>query len=433
MRHIILPLLILLALSPARALDLSLADCREMALLADENLKIAQNNLAGADLDRAVARTAYLPKIAGSASALYYAPDSKMMDMITLQLRGAYMAGISLTQPIYTGGKITAANKMAAIGAEASREQLRAARMDVIAGAEKAYWTLVAVRAKVDMMESYKAMMDSVYLTTSVAVNAGMAPHQALLRVDTRRSEIVYRLGHARSGADICRMALCRIIGVADSVAITPTESVGALFELPAGELDISGRPELALLQKNIDIRKQEVNMARADFLPTLGLQVGWNAYGNIRTKGITQDATGNYVPFSTTTNSDGFMGVLSLQVPIFHWGEGIKKVRRAKIEVENASLTLERNRRLMELEANQYYTNLMTGFDLVSFAEKAMAEAEENLSIMRRQYDNGLTTLTDLLEAQSQWQSSYSNLIEARTQLRISLIDYLRSTGTLD
>ncbi len=432
MRNIFLTLLICCSIFPVGALDLTLTECRKMALNTDENVRIAENSVVGSKLDRAAAKTAYLPNFAGSANAMYYAPDSKMLDMMTLQLRGAYMAGISLTQPIYTGGKITAANKMAALGEDISTLQLQATRMDVLADAEKSYWTYVAVLSKVDMMESYQAMMDSIYSMTEFAVKTGMASGQTLVRVETRRSEIVYRLQQAKSGADLCRMALCRVIGIPDTVSIVPVEEISQSIYIPTNGIDISSRPELQLLKKNIDIKRHQVAMERAEYLPTVGMQLGWNAYGNIKTKSFVQDEAGNYVPFTSNTKANGFMGVVSLQVPLFHWGEGIKKVRRAKIEVENARLSLERNKRLMELEANQHYNNVMNGVDLIKYAEDAMREADENLRIMKEQYQVGLTTLTDMLEAQSQWHSSYSNLIEARTQFKINYVDYLRSIGQL-
>ncbi|MDE6267539.1 MAG: TolC family protein [Muribaculaceae bacterium] len=433
MRHLAILIPLLLLSSPARAFDLSLKECREMALHSDENLKIAENNLTGADLDRAIARTAYLPNLSGTANLFYSAPDSKLGDVMTMQMRGAYMAGISLTQPIYAGGKITSANRMAAVGRQISQEQLRAARMDVLADAEKSYWTYVAVLAKVDMMESYLTMMDSIYEMTDFSVRTGMAPRQALLRVDTRRSEIIYRLRQARAGADVCRMALCRVIGVPDTTSVTPTETFGNVPGLPKNDAGVEGRPETMILEKAIDIKKHEVTMARADFLPTVGVQLGWSAYGNIKMKGWMQDETGNYMPYSSNFHSNGFLGVLSVQVPIFHWGEGMKKVKRAKIEVENARLSLARNKRLMELEASQNFSNLLTGTTLIKSAETAMTEADENLRIMKEQYEAGLSTLTDLLEAQSQWQTSFANAIEAQTQYRIYYVDYMRSIGALE
>ena len=50
----------------------------------------------------------------------------------------------------------------------------------------------------------------------------------------------------------------------------------------------------------------------------------------------------------------------------------------------------------------------------------------------MRQKYDNQLCTMTDLLDAQSQWQQARSNLIEAQAQLKIYETEYLRVTGKL-
>lgn len=417
----------------ASALDLTLEECRNMALHSDENLRIAENNMKGSELDHSVARTQYLPKLAGSATALYLAPDSKIGDMMTMQIRGAYMAGLTLTQPIYAGGKIVTANRMASIGEEISRQQFRATRMDVIAEAEKMYWTYVGVLAKVDMTASYLAMIDSIYAMTSTSVELGMANRQSLLRVNTRRSEIEYRLKQVQAGADICRMALCRAIGVSDTVNIVPTEKISTDADLPLMNFDVSDRPETIILDKNVDIKRQQIAMTRADFLPTAGVQLGWSAYGNIKMKGWAQDPVGNPVPYTSSIKDNGFMGVLSVQIPLFHWGEGLKKVRRAKLDAENARFMLEHNTKLMQLEAKQNYSNVLTGLELIGSARKAMDEADENLRMMQEQYEVGLITLTDLLEAQSQWQSSYSNLIEARTQYRIYQVEYRRSIGDLN
>lgn len=433
MKRLIINFSLLSASVCSSAMNLTLQECRDMALATDERIKIAQNGVLGAVLDCGMARTQYLPKLSGSANAFYMAPDTEMGESMKMQIRGAYMAGISLTQPIYAGGKIVAGNRMAAVGKKISEEQLRASRMDVIAESEKSYWTYVAVLSKVEMTQSYLNMLDSVYALTNDAVEVGLQSANTLLRVNTRRSELVYRLNQARAGADVCRLALCRLIGLADSVSIVPVETVNGIPRLPGMMTDIENRPETRILTHMVDLRKHEVSLTRGDFLPTVGVLLGWNAYGNMKMKGWAQDMEGNPMPYTSTISNNGFMGIIAVEVPLFHWGEGIKKVRKAKLEVENARLTLERNRRLMELESRQAYSNLEVGVELIKSAEIAMSEAEDNLRMMKEQYEVGLITLTDLLEAQSQWHTSYSNLIEARTQLRINQVDYLRAIGELD
>ena len=159
------------AMVSAQPLELSLAVCREMAIAGSEQLRQAENSMQQATIDTQIATTAYLPKFEGSATGVYMLPD---MDMAGAQMRmrGTYMAGIQLMQPIYTGGKITAGRKLARIGREASAEQLRMTRMDVIAEADNAYWSFIAVSDKVRLMQQFRQMIDTLYEQTAVAVES---------------------------------------------------------------------------------------------------------------------------------------------------------------------------------------------------------------------------------------------------------------------
>ncbi len=80
-----------------------------------------------------------------------------------------------------------------------------------------------------------------------------------------------------------------------------------------------------------------------------------------------------------------------------------------------------------------QAIRNVQDGYGLIRTAEKGLRQADENLRVMRNRYAASITPLTDLLDAQSQWQQAESNLIETRTQYRIYETEYLRATGALD
>ena len=428
----LLLLAFLLSALAAGAIELSLNECRELALSNDEDMKIAQNRVVQADLDKGIAKTAYFPKFDINGAALYLTPNPSMGESMDISMRGVYMAGISLTQPIYTGGKIITGNKLAKLGREASADQLEATRMDVIAEAEKSYWMYVAVLAKIDMVKAYMVQLDSIYEYTKAAYEVGLTTELNVNRVESRRSELQYRLRQAQSGADLCRMALCRIIGAGEDEPVTPVEKLDSFQGPESAFYGIDGRPELNLAFKNIEVKKLDVKMALSDFLPVVGMQIGWNAFGNLKMTSYTPLPDGSVYPFTQGIDYRGFMGALSVSIPVFHWGEGYKKVKKAKMEVENATLAYDKNRKLMELQARQAYSNYIDGFDLISSAGKAFREAEENLEAITEQYQVGLVTLTDLLEAQSQWHTSYANLIEAKTQYKINEVDYLRSVGKL-
>lgn len=426
---------VLLTGAAARAqepLPLTLAECRERALAHSEELQQADLRLEQARLDRRIAATAALPRIEGSATGAYVVPDIDMMGM-EMRMRGTYMAGLTLTQPIYAGGKISAARRMARIGEEVAGEQRRMTRMEVLVEADNAYWTLVAVEGKVRMLESYAAQMDTLCTQTTAAVESGMAIENDRLRVEARRSEIDYQLQKARNGADLCRMSLCRVIGVGGDIRPVPTDT---LFRPSApGELraDLEARPELRMLEQQVAIGEQQIRDARSAMLPTAGLSLGYTYYGNIKLQSMVDAGGGTYVPYTQEFRDGLGLAMVAVKIPIFHWGESRKKVRKARFELQHAQLDLQKNTRLMTLEVEQAIRNVEDGYRMIRTAELALSQAEENLRVMRNRHAAQMAPLTDLLDAQSQWQQAASNRIEAQTQYRIYETEYLRATGRLE
>lgn len=413
-------------------MKLSMEQCRDMALTASEELKQADNRLRQAELDDKIAATARLPKIEGSATGAYVLPDIEMTGM-ELAMRGTYMAGLTLTQPIYTGGKISAGRQMARLGRQIADQQLRMTRMDVLVDADNAYWSYIAVRRKVRMLESYSTQMDTIYKQTSSAVAAGMAIENDLLRIEAKRTEIEYQLQRARNGADLCRMALCNVIGAPLDTAIEPTDTTFNIESPTAMSLDIARRPEVGLLEKQIDVNMQRIRDARSEMLPTVGLSAGYSYYGNIKLKGFADMGNGTTVPYTQEFRDGIGIAMLAVKIPIFHWGESRKKMHKARYELDNSQLELQRNMRLMSIEALQAVQNVEDGYRMIHTAESGLRQAEENLRVMRNRYAAAMSPLTDLLDAQSQWQQAQSNLIEAQTQYMIYRTDYLRATGQLE
>ena len=426
--------ILLISLKPLFAqkpLLLNADDCCKMAIESSRDIANCELAKRQAEIDVKIADISRLPNIQGTAMGMYMLPDMDMMGM-KVQMHGAYMAGLQITQPIYAGGKITAGRRLAGIGKEVAAEQLRMERMDVMADALKSYWTYIAVLDKVKLTKKYNSMIDSIYGQTSIAVEVGMATENDLLRISTKRSEINYQMKKAESGAELCRLALCKAIGVDFDSLIIPADTMPHYTNIGNLSTDISSRPEVALLRHKVRASEQQVKMVLGDFLPTVGLSLGYNWFGNIKMKGYADVGNGVTVPYTSKFNDNMGMAMLAVQIPIFHWGEGSKKVRKAKIDVQRSQLELEENSQLLELQARQAAMNVEDGWNLIKSAEVSMSQASENLRVMTNRYDEGMSTLTDLLDAQNQWQKAYSDMIEASTQYQIYRIEWLRAIGRL-
>ena len=417
-------------------LPLSLQDCRRLALEQNEKIKTASNAVNKAKLDRQIAFAQYLPKVDGSFT-LAHMTSIDLLDQdfigLSLQTRGTYLAGISVTLPLYVGGQITSANRLASIGQTVSLEQQRKTRMQVIADVDNAYYTLIAVHSKVQMLEAYALQMQELYDQVKLATNVQMATENDLLRVATKQNEVSYQLQKARNGEQLCGLALANVIGTDLEQTIIPTDTVLSVAPVSQLSEDFSTRPDLLLLQQQVKANEVLVKKSRSNYLPTVALVGRYSHYNNLKLKGDLILPNSNSLGFNHTFSGGNPMALLSVSLPIFHWGAELKKVKKAKLDLNDAKLQLQQNERGMRVEVRKAVQNVTDSQRMVETATVGRKQADENLRVMRQKFDNQLCTMTDLLDAQSQWQQARSNLIEAQTQLKIYETEYLRVTGRLE
>ena len=442
MKRILLLLYTLILCFPVfsqESIPLSLADCRRMALEQNEKIKTADNAVEKAKLDRQIAFAQYLPKVDGSFTMVHM----KTIDILdqdflglSLQTRGTYLAGISVTLPLYAGGQITSANRLANIGQTVSQEKLRKTRMQVIADVDNAYYTLIAVHSKVQMLEAYARQMQELYDQVKLATDVQMATENDLLRIATKQNEVSYQLQKARNGEQLCGLALANVIGTDLEQTIIPTDTLfNGQSSMVNGQYseDFSTRPDLLLLQEQVKANEVLVKKSRSNYLPTVALVGRYSHYDNLKLKGNLTLPNINSLGINHTISGGNPVALLSVSLPIFHWGAELKKVKKAKIDLSDAKLQLQQSERGMRVEVRKAVQNITDSQRMVETATVGKQQADENLRVMRQKFDNQLCTMTDLLDAQSQWQQARSNLIEAQTQLKIYETEYLRVTGRLE
>lgn len=409
---------------------MTLADCRETALRHNEDLQKADIELQKAELDRQIAYNAYLPKLDGSVMGLYMKDQDIMGN--NLLLRGTYVAGLNLTQPIYVGGQITAANRLARLGKECQQENLRKTRAEVLAEVDKSYYTLISVSQKVRMLEAFLRQMNGLIEKLRASVSAELATGNDMLRVEAKRSEVEYQLQKARNGEVLCRLALGNALGLPITEQVVPIDTVFSVEAISQLDENFELCPELSLLKKNVEVKETLAKKERSNFLPTIALSVGYSYYGNLKMRGTTMQPDGTPYQFEQKFSDDIPMAMLSVSIPIFHWGSEFKKAKKARLDVTAAQLDLQKNRRLLSIEVRQAVQNVTSGYQMVQTAQTGQQQADENLRVMQLKYDCSMATLTDLLDAQAQWQQAHSNLIEAQAQYKIYQTEYLRATGRL-
>lgn len=346
-----------------------------------------------------------------------YFPDIKLL----FDLKNTWVAGLTAEQPIYMGGKISSAYSMARIGNKVAELNMELTRAEVIVKADEAYWTCIKTRELVKLAQSYRDLIESLLRDVENARDVGLRHQNDVLKVQVKLNEAELQLRRAQNGLKLAMMNLCFVTGLPLDADVKLPES---LEDAIAGELDIkrdyTGRPEYAMLEQQILLKEQEIKLTRSDFLPQVGLAAN---YGYIN--GLEMNGT-------KLLDATSFSALVSVNIPVFHWGEGRNKIKAAEAEKEIAKLQRENLGQMMELELAQAINKLDESLLEAEFTEKALKEAEENLRVSENRYKTGMQTLSEFMEAQSMWQNAYSQYIDALSRLQLNHTYYLKASGKL-
>ena len=453
-----------------QVMTLDLEKCREMALENSRKMAIAAKQQEKAAYDWKSYRANFLPKISGMGMYAYvqkkmsyslaggYLPTfvpsldgtlqpnvvqnpttgqpltdadgnpvfqsyAFMPDIdLDLDLQGAYSVGVTLEQPVYMGGKVRSAYRMASIGKEMAELNVRYSRAEVLTEADEAYWQYLRVVELVASAEKYEAVVRELVRNLTDAFETGMASRNDVLKAQVKQNEAELMAQKARNGKTVAAMNLCRVIGVDLHTELRVRDSLDG--EMTPGVLtsenSLQNRPDYNLLTKEEELKEKEVALTRSDFLPQLGVMASYSYSDGLALNG-------------ESSSMGSFSAMASLSVPIYHWGEGRGKVRALKAEQEMSRLKREEMSQLMLLEIARARYNIEDAFLRVRLTKKSLDQAAENLSVSKNQYEVGMETLTNYMEAQAQWQQAWSDWIDAKAELRLSETKYLKATGRLD
>ncbi len=338
--------------------------------------------------------------------------------------KNIYVAGINLTQPIFTGGKIREAYRIAKYGENLARAQSEAERTEVLYKTEESYWRVAAVAEKVKLVQAYIALLDKLNEDLENYYAEGIIIKNDLLKVKVKRNEAELNLLKANNGLTLSKMALCQQIGLPLSSDIVITDSLPSLMQ-PIAQTNytdtaLAHRPEIEALNQTINIAKSGVILMKSRFMPNIGLTANYMFFNPNPYNGLTENFGG-----------DWSVGV-AINVPIFHWNDRGHTLKAARSEQRVAELKMEEAKELISLQVQQAMFQLNESIKKVEMAQINLDQAEENLKVAREAFESGRQKTSDLLEAQAMWQNAYSELIDARMEYRLNAVNLKRVTGNL-
>ncbi len=371
----------------------------------------------------------YVPNVMPQEDGTYKMTQYAMFPDKTIEykIKNIFNAGIQLKQPLYMGGKITAAYNMAKLGHQMAKDNIRLTESEVLVRTDEAYSQAVRAKELAQVAQSYKALLTELQKNVESAVKHGMKTRNDQLKVQVKLNEAELSIQKAENAYRLARMNLSQIMGYdqlnydydvvsPDSLSIEPNTLVQDVLNAP----NINSRPEVTLLQSKTTLSSKQVKLAKSEFMPNLALLGGASYTNGIEVAGR-----------KLIDKISGYVGV-TLNIPILTFGERGSKIRSAKAKHQLAEMEEQDLHEKMQLELMQCQNNYNEAQTELQLCQHSLEQAKENMRLTRKQYDVGLEPLSELLDAQALWQSCSANLVEARCQLQLAETKLLKAAGQL-
>lgn len=411
---------------------------KEISILSDD-AKDALSNLgttAGADLKEGLSQiAATLPADAqmrigqevSQFSGMLDATGQGLVNALRTDTRNMFAGAVMVTQPVFMGGAIVAANKMADIEVGMAANALEAKRQSTLFTIDQCYWQVVSLCHKKRLAESYVELVKKLKGDVQRLIEEGVATKGDGLSISVRVNEAEMALRKVNDGLVLSKMLLCQHIGLPVSEQITladeNTESIVLEEQTAMADVQLAeqNRPELKVLQSSVDLTRQTTNLLKAGNLPQVLLTGGYAATNPNTFNGFEKKFAGFWN-----------LGVM-VRIPIWNWGDVKYKVRASKGATTIANLELQEARDLIELQVNQNAFKVEEANKRLEMAKADIANADENLRMANIGYREGFVNTTTVMEAHTAWLQAQSSKIDAEIDVKMSQVELQKALGTLE
>ena len=408
---------------------MTLEECVAAARTGNIMAKDAHNDILMAKEQQKLARTKFFPMM--NASAFHYESNKALLNYsfleqedidelnkelewgftvddfsISLMKKGT-IAGISLIEPLYTGGRITNYNKLADLQVDARNLMKDVTDDQIVMSTEFLYYKILELHETDKTLDAMERELKNIHQDAVNIWENGIAHKNDVLSVELALDQLSALRIKTSNGCRLLRRALAKHIGMPDEdidIDTTLNKEIIAPEQLACDvQTALESRNETQLLDIWVQKSVLERKMAFADMLPILAI-----------------GATASHSKILDNWNSR-VTGFVAIQVPLSTLWSERHEYKRRKIEEQKAIDFRKDKREMISLQIQDAYDNLTSTYQQTQIAQKSIVRAEENMRINREHYREGLSTMTNLLDAQRQQQ-------QALTQYHTAVSEYLQA-----
>ncbi len=350
-------------------------------------------------------------------------------EAMTYDIHNVFFGTVTLTQPIYMGGKIVAMNHITHYAEKLAQALHDNEAENIIYAVDASYWQVVSLNAKRQLAESYVALLDSLRRNVNAMFVEGLATRSDLLNVEVKLNQAQVDMVKVDNGLTLSRMALAQICGLPVNADIhladeDVTNSGINSLQPTSPDYDINDvyarRQDVKALELQVKIFEQQQRVALSHMLPNVAL-IGSYSFSNPNMfNGFQKQFDGAF--------SVGAM----VTIPLWHWGGNYNKYRVAKTETTIKRLELDDAKEKIELQVSQAKFKTQEAIRTYHMTITNLDKANENLRTAQLGFKEGVVTTDNVMEAQTAWLKANSEKIDAEIDVHLCNVYLSKSLGTL-
>ena len=311
------------------------------------------------------------------------------------------------------------------------RTKLEAIR--IIANVDRAYWRLYASRKLLDVRRQQYELSKTLFEQTERFVEVGVKPKIEIIRTKSSMAEKLEAIITAENDVrnterDLKRMLNKKGLGMETKTIIIPSSPPDPIrYEIDRKSMiehALENRMEMLELELQLAMDNSNIDYYRNQTLPLFTLEYKYNI------NGLGPERSDSYdLLFNDDYHDHRFS--LAMKIPIGN-REAKSRFRKAVYERAQRLATKESKKAEIKSEVLNQIDKLEANWQRILASRQTSILQDEQYRAEKRQFELGLVSSTDVLDAQTNLAEAQRAEIAAVTEYQIALIDLAYATGTL-
>ncbi len=419
----------------AQPVSLNLEKCIEQALKNNFELKMQQEQVNYAKAKKNEACSHRLPHLDFEASYLRFsevmeADISENFTGLPFQIppttlrfgdEDNYSLKLSISQPIYTGGKISNSIKAGQQAVSAELSHTNRVKNELIYKVKEAYYNLLTAQQKKRVAELSRKVIQAHQDDLKNMHQQGLVPKNELLKADIKLAEVELMILKANNGIDLMRKSLLNLMGMDLNSDIVPDDNLSfcpfLIDQDDALQTAYEKRSELQALNFSISSLNYIKRAAKGDYWPMF-LLVGNYEYGKPGLNKLQND----WMDYWTVG--------IAAKWKIWNWGETRSKVAQSHAMLEKLIQNKYNIQNAIRLDIDRALLKKKEAMESVEVYQKIKMQAEENYRLVKDRFKQGLETNSEFLAAETQLTTARIKELTALAEYQIAVANLERAMG---